>query len=205
MILHGFRAHSRVVTDTGCCPSAARRRRPLTFGTQIDAANPEVQAPASSRCRRSWSSRLSHPVPPDLPEQAEIVAYRLDWRRWPPASISASDSTHLRARDAYPCRPSTRYLPWLPRRERYPGSPERHARRVPRRARSVAHGSWSSRRLCLSSAQGMSPLTPLRSRAAMKIHYPSLTQLADRRTITDCSGHAEPGGGRIGNTRCVSV
>jgi hypothetical protein len=28
MILHGFRAHSLVVTDTGCCPSAARRSHP---------------------------------------------------------------------------------------------------------------------------------------------------------------------------------
>jgi hypothetical protein len=28
MILHGFRMGSPVVTDTGCCPSAARRRRP---------------------------------------------------------------------------------------------------------------------------------------------------------------------------------
>jgi hypothetical protein len=27
-ILHGFRAGSPVITDTGCCPSAARRRRP---------------------------------------------------------------------------------------------------------------------------------------------------------------------------------
>src|SRR4029453_13822685 len=40
MILHGFRAHSPVVTDTGCCPSAARRRRPLTFGTTIRSACP---------------------------------------------------------------------------------------------------------------------------------------------------------------------
>ena len=35
MILHGFRAHSPVVPDTGCCPSAARRRRPPTYGTTI--------------------------------------------------------------------------------------------------------------------------------------------------------------------------
>jgi len=28
LILHGLRAGSPVVTDTGCCPSAARRRRP---------------------------------------------------------------------------------------------------------------------------------------------------------------------------------
>jgi hypothetical protein len=34
MILHGFRAGSPVVTDTGCCLSAARRANP-TFGATI--------------------------------------------------------------------------------------------------------------------------------------------------------------------------
>jgi hypothetical protein len=32
MILHGLRAGSPVVTDTGCCPSAAPMQPPRTFG-----------------------------------------------------------------------------------------------------------------------------------------------------------------------------
>jgi hypothetical protein len=35
MILHSFRAGSSVVTDTGCCPSAARRVPTPTLGTTI--------------------------------------------------------------------------------------------------------------------------------------------------------------------------
>jgi len=37
MILYGLRAGSPVVTDTGCCLSAAWRRRP-DFGTKFDSA-----------------------------------------------------------------------------------------------------------------------------------------------------------------------
>jgi hypothetical protein len=39
MILHGFRVGSPVVTDTGCCPSAAPGVANPTFGTTIRIAH----------------------------------------------------------------------------------------------------------------------------------------------------------------------
>jgi hypothetical protein len=48
MILHGLRAGSLVVTDTGCCPSAARRRRP-------DLRNHNLNRPLASQLRQSHS------------------------------------------------------------------------------------------------------------------------------------------------------
>ena len=47
MILHGFRAGSPVVTDTGCCLSAARRRRP-------DLRNHNLICPLTSPSCLSW-------------------------------------------------------------------------------------------------------------------------------------------------------
>ena len=71
MILHGLRAGSPVVTDTGCCPIAARRRRP-----DLRDHNPN-RPPASSR----WDLQLSMLVagyPLSSPPHSAVSSMRAD-------------------------------------------------------------------------------------------------------------------------------
>jgi hypothetical protein len=67
MILHSLRAGFPVITDTGCCPSAARQRRPrplddvsLPLRVAGGLKSTDAVSHLSPRVRQAWRDRLIH-------------------------------------------------------------------------------------------------------------------------------------------------